>query len=92
LVADLGSFRLMRNKMDAPCRPVARIGRGRLDMLKIQIQLLRAALRSRAGVSSIEYGILAVGIIAAVTAAMAVFSSVLAIAFGDLGNLIEQAF
>ena len=82
----------MRNKMDAPCRPMARIGRGRLEMLTTRIQLLRAALRDRSGVSSIEYGILAVGIIAAVTAAMVAFSSVLTTAFTDLGTLIETAF
>jgi Flp pilus assembly pilin Flp len=82
----------MRNKKDAPCRPVARIGRRRLDMLTMQIQLLRAALRDRSGVSSIEYGILAVGIIGAVTAAMVAFSSVLTNAFDNLGTLIEAAF
>ena len=82
----------MRNKIDAPCRPVARIGRGRIEMLSMQIQLLRAALRDRSGVSSIEYGILAVGIITAVTAAMLAFSSVLTLAFDNLGTLIEAAF
>jgi len=61
-------------------------------MLTTQIQLLRAALRDRSGVSSIEYGILAVGIITAVTAAMVAFSSVLTQAFENLGALIEAAF
>jgi len=78
--------------MDAPRRPVARIGRRRTEMLTIQIQLLRAALLDRSGVSSIEYGILAVGIIGAVTAAMVAFSSVLTDAFDNLGTLIEKAF
>jgi Flp pilus assembly pilin Flp len=82
----------MRNKIDAPCRPVACIGCGRRKMLTMQIQLLRAALRDRSGVSSIEYGILAVGIITAVTAAMLAFSSVLTLAFDNLGTLIEAAF
>jgi Flp pilus assembly pilin Flp len=62
------------------------------DMLTNAMQLVRASLRSRAGVSSIEYGILAVGIIAAVTAAMTVFSTVLSDAFADLGTLIKTAF
>ncbi len=61
-------------------------------MLKSAIQLLRASLRDRAGVSSIEYGVLAVGIIAAVTAAMAVFLTVLSTAYTTLGAAIEAAF
>ena len=61
-------------------------------MLTNAMQLVRASLRDRTGVSSIEYGILAVGIIAAVTAAMTVFSTVLSTAFLDLGSLIENAF
>jgi Flp pilus assembly pilin Flp len=61
-------------------------------MLTMQIKLLRAALRDRSGVSSIEYGILAVGIITAVTAAMVAFSSVLTNAFDALGVLIVAAF
>ncbi len=61
-------------------------------MISTHIQLLRAALRDRSGVSSIEYGILAVGIIGAVTAAMVAFSSVLTDAFNNLGGLIEKAF
>ena len=61
-------------------------------MLTTAMQLLRATLRDRAGVSSIEYGILAVGIIAALTAAMTTFSTVLSTAFGDLGDLITKNF
>jgi len=82
----------MRNKIDAPCRLAARIGCGRIKMLTMQIQLLRAALRARAGVSSIEYGVLAVGIITAVTAGMLAFSTVLKNAFDALGLLIVAAF
>ena len=61
-------------------------------MLIHSIQLLRATLRDRAGVSSIEYGILAVGIIAVFTAAMTVFNTVLSDAFTSLGTLIKDAF
>jgi Flp pilus assembly pilin Flp len=61
-------------------------------MLTNAIQLVRASLRDRAGVSSIEYGILAVGLISAVTLAMAAFSTVLSDAFKNLGTLIENAF
>ena len=61
-------------------------------MLTMRMKLLRAALRDRSGVSSIEYGILAVGIITAVTAAMVAFSSVLTNAFDALGLLIVAAF
>jgi len=61
-------------------------------MFKNSLQLMRATLRDRSGVSSIEYGVLAVGIIAAVTAAMTAFSTSLSTAFTDLANLIIAAF
>jgi Flp pilus assembly pilin Flp len=61
-------------------------------MLTTAVQLLRATLRNRAGVSSIEYGVLAIGIIAAVTAAMAAFSGDLATAYDKLGTAIQNAF
>lgn len=61
-------------------------------MLKSAIQILRASLHDRAGVSSIEYGVLAVGIIAAVSAAMLAFTGFLSTAYTDLGNLIVSNF
>jgi Flp pilus assembly pilin Flp len=61
-------------------------------MLIHSIQLLRATLRDRAGVSSIEYGVLAIGIIAALTAAMKAFNGDLATAFTTLGTAINTAF
>ncbi len=61
-------------------------------MLKSATQLLHASLRDRAGVSSIEYGVLAVGIIAAVSAAMLAFSGFLSTAYTDLGDLIVGKF
>jgi Flp pilus assembly pilin Flp len=61
-------------------------------MLTNAIQLMRASLRDRAGVSSIEYGILAVGIITALTAGLATFKTDLGTAFTDLGSLITNAF
>jgi Flp pilus assembly pilin Flp len=61
-------------------------------MLTMAVQLLRATLSNRAGVSSIEYGVLAIGIIAAITAAMVAFKTDLTTAFDDLGNAIAAAF
>jgi len=61
-------------------------------MLIMAVQLLRATLRDRGGVSSIEYGVLAIGIIAAVTAAMTAFSGDLAAAYTTLGAAIKAAF
>jgi Flp pilus assembly pilin Flp len=61
-------------------------------MLTVAVQLLRATLSNRAGVSSIEYGVLAIGIIAAITAAMVAFKADLITAFDDLGNAIAAAF
>jgi Flp pilus assembly pilin Flp len=60
-------------------------------MLTYAIQLVRASLRDRAGVASIEYGILAVLIIAAVTTAVGVFSTSLTTAFTSLGGLLTTA-
>jgi Flp pilus assembly pilin Flp len=61
-------------------------------MLTVYVQLLRATLNNRAGVSSIEYGVLAIGIIAAITAAMVTFKTDLVAAFGELGTAITTAF
>jgi Flp pilus assembly pilin Flp len=50
-----------------------------------------ALLRDRRGVASIEYGILAVGIIAAVTIAIGIFSTDLQAAFSALGDQLKAA-
>ena len=60
--------------------------------MSMVVQLLRAAIRDHSGVSSIEYGVLAIGLIAAVTAAMTAFSGSLAAAFTALGGAITGAF
>jgi Flp pilus assembly pilin Flp len=82
----------MRNKIDAPCRPVACIGCRRTEMLAMQIQLLRAALRDRSGVSTMEYGVLAVGIILAIGAAISTFTGALSAGFTQLALLVTAAF
>jgi Flp pilus assembly pilin Flp len=61
-------------------------------MLTVAVQLLRATLQNRSGVSSIEYGVLAIGIIAAITAAMAAFKTDIVAAFNELGSAITAAF
>ena len=61
-------------------------------MLTKSMQLVRASLRDRSGVSSIEYGVLAVGIIAAVSAAMLAFLPDLSTAYDSLGAAIKAAF
>jgi Flp pilus assembly pilin Flp len=81
----------MRNKMDAPCRPVARFGCGRLEMLINIVQLLRATLRDRAGVSSLEYGVLAVGVVAAVATAVGALGGEFTTLFNDIGTAISAA-
>jgi Flp pilus assembly pilin Flp len=61
-------------------------------MLTVAVQLLRATLQNRSGVSSIEYGVLAIGIIAAISAAMVAFKTDIVAAFGELGSAITAAF
>jgi Flp pilus assembly pilin Flp len=60
-------------------------------MFTTTIQLLRAALRDRAGVSSLEYGILAIGIVTAVAAGVSVLSGDLGTFFNDVGTAITNA-
>jgi Flp pilus assembly pilin Flp len=55
------------------------------------LQLLRATLRNRAGVSSLEYGVLAVGIIGAVAAGVALMSTEFTTLFTDIGTAITAA-
>jgi Flp pilus assembly pilin Flp len=88
---DSADFRPKRNKIDAPCWPVARFGCGRLEMLTITLQLLRATLRDRAGVSSLEYGVLAVGIVAAVATAVGLLGADFTALFQDVGAAITAA-
>jgi Flp pilus assembly pilin Flp len=59
------------------CAPqaVAGYGRGRLDMLTNAIQLLRAALGDRSGISSLEYGVLAIAIIGGLAAVLGTLTS-----------------
>lgn len=52
---------------------------------------MRRILADTRGVSSIEYGILAVSIIAAVTLAMAAFTPALTDAFTALGTILKTA-
>jgi|HubBroStandDraft_4_1064222.scaffolds.fasta_scaffold1405010_1 Flp pilus assembly pilin Flp len=61
-------------------------------MLIMAVQLLRASLRDRAGISSIEYGVLAAAVIAALVVAMGTFSADLESAYTTLGNAIKAAF
>ena len=62
-------------------------------MLIHSIQLLPCDRFAIAPVcSSIEYGVLAIGIIAALTAAMKAFNGDLATAFTTLGTAINTAF
>jgi Flp pilus assembly pilin Flp len=91
LVTFATDFRSVGNNLMHP-NGRGRSGCGRPNMLTNAMQLVRASLRDRAGVSSIEYGILAVGIIAALTAALSTFSTDLSTAFSNLGALISSAF
>jgi Flp pilus assembly pilin Flp len=61
-------------------------------MLTKTMQLLRAPLRDRSGVSTLEYGVLAVGIITAITAAITLFTNALTAGFQALASLIANAF
>lgn len=56
-------------------------------MLTSAIQFVRAALSDRTGVSSIEYGVLAIGILTALAAAMTVFTTDI----GTLWTAVETA-
>ena len=58
---------------------------------QVETNMIRLLLSDRRGVASIEYGILAVGIIAAVTLAIGVFSVDLQAAFGALGDQLKAA-
>ncbi len=61
-------------------------------MLTKTMHHLRALVHDRDGVASVEYGVLAAGVITAVVAAMIVFSSALTTAYGVLAAAIEAAF
>ncbi len=61
-------------------------------MLATAVQLLRASLRDRTGISSIEYGVLAAAVIAALVVAMGTFSTDLEAAYTTLGTAIKTAF
>jgi len=56
------------------------------------VQLLRASLRDRAGVSTMEYGVLAVGIILAISAAITLFTNALSAGFATLAGFVTAAF
>jgi Flp pilus assembly pilin Flp len=60
-------------------------------MLTYAMQLVRATLRDRAGVSSIEYGVLALGVIAAVVAGVSVLSTDISSLFISVGAAIQNA-
>lgn len=60
-------------------------------MLTDVAQLVRASLRNSAGVSSIEYGILAVGVIGAVVVGVTLLSGDLSTLFTSLGTTISTA-
>lgn len=51
-----------------------------------------AVMGDRKGVTSLEYGVVAAALIAAVTAGMSVLSTDLSAAFGTLGTSIKSAF
>ena len=53
-------------------------------MVQYILVLLSATMRDRKGVSSLEYAILAFGIIAAVTTALTGFGTTLSALFGDI--------
>ncbi len=55
-------------------------------MLTTALHMFRAALNDRAGISSLEYGVLAAAVIAALTVAMSSFSTDLETAFTTLGT------
>jgi Flp pilus assembly pilin Flp len=61
-------------------------------MLTNTVQLLRASLRDRAGVSTMEYGVLAVGIILAISAAITLFTNALSAGFATLAGFVTAAF
>ena len=54
--------------------------------------IVAAALNDRRGVSTVEYGVLAAGIIGVVVAGMTVLSGSLKTAFESLGSAISAAF
>ena len=60
-------------------------------MLTNAMQLVRAALRDRAGVSSIEYGVLALGIIGVLSAAMLALGTDLTNLWAAVENMITGA-
>jgi Flp pilus assembly pilin Flp len=61
-------------------------------MLTKTMQLLRAPLCDRSGVSTLEYGVLAVGIISAISAAILLFTNALTAGFTTLAGLVTAAF
>ena len=60
-------------------------------MLTYAMQLMRATLRDRAGVSSLEYGVLAIGIIAAVATGVVALGTDLNSLFTAVGTAITAA-
>jgi len=60
-------------------------------MLTTSIQLLRAMLRDRAGISSLEYGILAMGVIGALAVAMTAILPQLTALWADVAADIKNA-
>jgi Flp pilus assembly pilin Flp len=61
-------------------------------MTNLILSTIGAVMRDRRGVTSLEYGVIAAALIAAVTAAMTILSGDLQVAFGTLGSAIETAF
>ena len=54
--------------------------------------VVEAAMADRKGVTSLEYGVVAAALIAAVTAGMTVLATDLGLAFASLGATITTAF
>jgi Flp pilus assembly pilin Flp len=61
-------------------------------MTNLILSTIGAVMRDRRGVTSLEYGVIAAALIAAVTAAMTILSGDLSDAFTTLGNAIKTAF
>ncbi len=61
-------------------------------MMKIAAELGLVALRSRRGVTSLEYGIFAALLIGVITGVTTVFGQGLTSAFSNLAGALESAF
>lgn len=61
-------------------------------MVTLAVEIIRAALNDRKGVSALEYGVLAGLIIVGVTTAVGLFTNALSTAFGTLATQVTNAF